>query len=191
MQGNVAPAEEIQTMNPYYPCNQEENPLYTPTDGQPYPYQHARYQPGTDTVGNILVNHTIGTILGNQEDDTVRDDIEALLGDKKRLLWSRIELLLLQLKERQYIGQSVSYRIEQDLCRADTILMEMNARKYGINKERIQLERIKFDLFKQKRMEETSCFKDTGMLNSDLIETLIWYLDQVQKEKIIGTEGEP
>ena len=39
-------------------------------------------------------------------------------------------------------------------------------------------------------MEEVSYFRDTGLLNKDLKDTLIQYLNEIQKSKIIGMEEE-
>jgi hypothetical protein len=39
-------------------------------------------------------------------------------------------------------------------------------------------------------MEEASYFRDTGLLNKDLKDTLIQYLGEVQKSKILGMEEE-
>lgn len=39
-------------------------------------------------------------------------------------------------------------------------------------------------------MEEVSYFRDTGLLNKDLKDTLIQYLSEVQKSKILELEEE-
>jgi len=182
---------------PYY-LPQNHYSVHSSAQPQPYPYQPYRnsglYGPSEAALyaNNPLVQHTLGRILDARQNGASLENIDAILGDKKTLLWSRIELILLHLQERKYVSDRVTYEIDQDLCRTNTILLEMNSRQYGINRERLQVEKIKFDLLKQKRMEETSYFKDTGMLNCDLIDTLIRYLDQVQKEKIInGMEEKP
>ena len=65
----------------------------------------------------------------------------------------------------------------------------MGYRVYKMDRERLTLEKIKFDLESQKRMEEASHFRDTGLLNKDLKDTLIQYLSEIQKSKILGLEG--
>jgi hypothetical protein len=59
-----------------------------------------------------------------------------------------------------------------------------------MDRDRLSLEKVKFDLEAQRRMEGTSYFRDTGLLNKDLKDTLIQYLSEVQKSKIMGLEEE-
>jgi len=64
----------------------------------------------------------------------------------------------------------------------------MGPQAYHINRERLSLEQTKLDLENQKRREEVSYFKDTGLLNQDLKDTLIQYLGEVQKNSILTSE---
>ena len=49
---------------------------------------------------------------------------------------------------------------------------------------------MKFDLSGQKRLEEVSYFRDTGLLNKDLKDTLIQYLGEVQKSSFLSSKEE-
>ena len=66
----------------------------------------------------------------------------------------------------------------------------MAYRAYRMDRERLSLEKVKFDLESQRRLEEASYFRDTGLLNKDLKDTLIQYLSEVQKSKIMELEEE-
>jgi hypothetical protein len=51
---------------------------------------------------------------------------------------------------------------------------------------RVQIERMKFDLGREKRMEQASYFRDTAMLNKELKDALIDYIKERQNERLFG-----
>jgi hypothetical protein len=165
--------------------------LYAPIDlkryGTPAPYDKhlLRYHE------NRLVTHILQTI---DQKETLRDvqteSIDDLFKDRLGLIRSKIELILLQLDQRKQINQEVLYEIDKDSCKAQTLIFEMGYRGYRMDRERLTLEKVMFDLEGQKRLEEVSYFRDTGLLNKDLKDTLIQYLSEVQKSKILGLEEE-
>jgi hypothetical protein len=57
-----------------------------------------------------------------------------------------------------------------------------------MGRERLTFEQMQFDLKRQKRMEETSYFKDTGLLNTELKDTLIQYMEEKQKNALLAEE---
>jgi hypothetical protein len=59
---------------------------------------------------------------------------------------------------------------------------------YEMGRERLTFEQMQFDLKRQKRMEETSYFKDTGLLNTELKDTLIQYMEEKQKNALLAEE---
>jgi hypothetical protein len=140
---------------------------------------------------NILVNHIFGSIdQRSTERSPLGESIDDIFKDRLALIRSKMELILLQLDQRKQINQDVLYRIDLDSCQAQTLIFEMGDRSYMIGRDRLSLEKIKFDLESQKRLEEVSYFRDSGLLNKDLKDTLIQYLSEVQKSKILGMEEE-
>ena len=139
---------------------------------------------------NRMVSHILESIVQNKEREQAGDGIDELFRDRLGLIRSKIELILLQLEERKRISQEVMYQMETDSCKVQNLIFEMGPLAYHMNRERISLEQTKLDLENQKRREQVSYFRDTGMLNRDLKETLIEYLNEVQKTKLIETEGE-
>ena len=165
--------------------------FYVPVDlkryGIPAPYKGQKVL----SHGNSLVSHIFETI--NQREarkDPQKESIDELFEDRLGLIRSKMELILLQLEQRKKINQDVFYRIDKDSCKAQNLIFEMGYRAYRMDRERLAIERIKFDLESQKRLEEVSYFRDTGLLNKDLKDTLIQYLSEVQKSKIMGLEGQ-
>jgi hypothetical protein len=164
--------------------------LYAPIDTHRYriPTTNGKYQKLYSK--NNLVSHILDTIYQrNTSIDPIHEGIDELFKDRLGLIRSKIELILLQLEERKKINQEVLYQIDKDSCKAQNLIFEMGYRVYRMDRERISLEKIKFDLEGQKRLEEVSYFRDTGLLNKDLKDTLIQYLGEVQKSKILGLEG--
>jgi len=138
---------------------------------------------------NRMVSHIQGSIIQiNKEREQTGDGIDELFKDRLGLIRSKIELILLQLEERKRISQEVIYQMERDSCKVQNLIFEMGPRAYQINRERLSLEQTKLDLKNQKRREEVSYFKDTGLLNQDLKDTLIQYLGEVQKNSILTSE---
>ena len=165
--------------------------LYTPIDlkryGIPTPYG----RPLLHYHENRLVNHILQTIDQKETQKGIEtESIDELFKDRLGLIRSKIELILLQLDQRKKISQEILYEIDKDSCKAQTLIFGMGYRAYRMDRERLTLEKVKFDLESQKRLEEVSYFRDTGLLNKDLKDTLIQYLSEVQKNKILETEEE-
>jgi len=140
---------------------------------------------------NRLVNHILETIdQRNNQKSPLGETLDELFKDRLGLIRSKIELILLQLDQRKQINHGILYEIDKESCKAQTLIFEMGYRGYRVDRERLTLEKVKFDLESQKRLEEVSYFRDTGLLNKDLKDTLIQYLSEVQKSKILELEEE-
>jgi hypothetical protein len=163
----------------YVPLSQDNYTIFLP---------YRQYSPLPPE--NILVNHISQTIARRSTiRDPAQDAIDDLMKDRMGLIRSKIELILLQLEERKKINVDVLSRIDTDSTVVQNLIFGMGFRAYGMDKDRITLERMKLDLESQKRMEQTSYFRDTGFLNTDLKDTLIQYLNEVQKSSLLtGTE---
>ena len=138
---------------------------------------------------NLCSRHILQTIDQRETGrDPQKESIDELFEDRLGLIRSKIELILLQLDQRKQINQGILYEIDKDSCNAQTLIFEMGYRGYQVDRGRLTLEKVKFDLEGQKRLEEVSYFRDTGLLNKDLKDTLIQYLSEVQKSKILELE---
>ena len=183
-------------MNRYYPKPTPgyfdlKYKFYLPVDLKRYGIPSLCKGQGLPCHDNTLVNHIFGTIdQRNTERNPLGESIDDIFKDRLALIRSKMELILLQLDQRKQINQDVLYRIDLDSCQAQTLIFEMGYRAYRMDRDRLSLEKVKFDLESQKRMEEASYFRDTGLLNKDLKDTLIQYLGEVQKSKILGMEEE-
>ena len=165
--------------------------LYVPIDPIRYGIASPYGRPARTSHGNKLVDHIFQTIYQNDSKKSFfGGDIDDLFQDRLGLIRSKIELILLQLDQRKGINQENLYRIDQDSCQAQNLIFEMGYRAYRMDRDRVTLEKMKFDLEAQKRLEETSYFRDTGLLNQDLKDALIQYLGEVQKSAFISDRRE-
>ena len=136
---------------------------------------------------NILANHILDTIYHRSSENYI-DPTDEIFKDRLDLIRSKLELILLQLNQRKSINQKILYQIDKDSCKVQTLNFEMGPGAYEMGRERLTLEQMQFDLKQQKRMEETSYFKDTGLLNTQLKDTLIEYMEEKQKSALLTEE---
>ena len=115
------------------------------------------------------------------------DPLETIMGERKELLRSKIEMILSGIEERKKIKQKNLYRIDKDYCSVLNVQFQMPREKqYSVDRDRLTLERMKKDLEQQKRMEEVNYFRDLGLLKKDLTETVIEYLSEQNKQNLIS-----
>jgi hypothetical protein len=161
--------------------------IYQPIDLKEYGIPSPYSRPKRAYHENKLVDHIFETIQQNDSKKSyLGGDLDDLFQDRLGLIRSKIELILLQLDQRKDINQENLYRIDLDSCQVQNLIFQMGYRAYRMDRDRLSLEKMKFDLEAQKRMEETSYFRDTGLLNKDLKDALIQYLGEVQKSAFIN-----
>jgi len=171
---------------------------YYPTDYRPDGLERAIAQdqytkPSLPVFGEVpfrneLTDHLVQTISGTKT-EALADPTETIFKDRLTLIRSKIELILLQLYQRKRVNRHVLYQIEKDSCGVQTLCFSLPDGGYQMSPAKLSIERVRFDLQKEKRMEETSYFRDTGMLNKDLKDALIQYMEEVQKVSIISGDG--
>ena len=161
--------------------------IYPPINFKRYRIPSLADNPKRAYHENKLIDHILQTIDKNESNKSyLGGDIDDLFQDRLGLIRSKIELILLQLDQRKNINQENLCRIDQDSCQVQNLIFQMGYRAYRMDRDRLSLEKMKFDLEAQKRMEETSFFRDTGLLNQDLKDALIQYLGEVQKSAFIN-----
>ena len=136
---------------------------------------------------NKLASHILDTIYHRSLENSL-DPTDEIFKDRLDLIRSKLELILLQLDQRKAINQKILYQIDKDSCKVQTLNLEMGPGAYEMGRERLTLEQMQFDLKRQKRMEETGYFKDTGLLNTQLKDTLIEYMEEKQKSALLTEE---
>ena len=136
---------------------------------------------------NRLANHVLKTIT-NRKEQTIQETTDDLFEDRFSLIRSKLELIILQLEERKKINKKILYQIDQDGCRVQNLYFELGPKAYEPSGEKLTLEKMRFDLERQRRNEQSTYFNDTAFLNRELRDTLIQYLDEVQKNQLFTEE---
>lgn len=154
----------------------------SPRYGLPAPYRG--YSPFG--LENEMVDLALSYSRRNQANIAATGDgIDEIMSGRMDLIRSKVEMTLLQLGWRKEIHQKVLYEIEKDSVKADNLLIQMGPLGYHVNRERLNIEGVKFDLERQKRMEDVGYFKDTAILNKELKESLLEYLGETQKSALL------
>ena len=187
----------------YKPIQYQPAPAY----GQGYlPYVHSRtdsprseYFPTWQHAGldeslhaqEDPVSQAFKVIQDQQAKEAGAGSIESVFQNRIDLVRSKIELIVVQIQQREQINTRVLGHIDYDACQAQSLLLSLAPDQYHQGPDRLNLERMKLDLERQKRMEQVSFFRDLGMLNRDLREALIEYLGERQKASLLGNTEEP
>ena len=123
--------------------------------------------------------------IHQRDSDKSMDATDQIFEDRLSLIRSKLELILLQLGQRKTINQQILYQIDRDGSRVQNLYFDLGPRAHDMGQDRMGIEKMRFDLQRQRRMEETNYFKDAALLNRDLKDTLIQYIEEVQKNSLI------
>ena len=104
-----------------------------------------------------------------------RDPLAELLSSKRRFLYKSLEEIVELIEEREQFKDSALYQIDKDICEVRTKMLNLPHEKYvlipEINKVYNLFQQQVFALYKEKRAEEVSCWRDVIRLKSDLRES--------------------
>jgi len=97
---------------------------------------------------------------------------------------SRIESLIDVIESRSLIKERNLYGIEQDLSQCQNLLFDLGYRVYKRDRQWKDLETKKLDLFREKRFEESACFRDITFLGKELRDTVNYYQTLIDKQRV-------
>jgi len=160
--------------------------IYIPLDPDRYIIPTPKAAHWKPISKNNLVDHLLGSMKNESLQNASPGTIDDIFEDRLTLIRSKIELILLQLDERKRIHRNMMYGIAKDSCKAQNMINERLTKSFDMDRERINLERMKFDLGQQERKEVAGYFNDTCQLNRELREALAQYQEEVQKNKLIS-----
>ena len=156
----------------------------TVSDPNPYyAYGPIRETRNTSVYGNSLVEQALYSPRTAADENF--SGLDAIMNGKSELLCSKIELILMQIEERKTISKRILDGIDYDSCQVHSIAHSLGDHAYLMSRERMKLEQMRFDLEKQRRMEESSLFRDTARLNTELKDALIEYQQEKQAQRIM------
>lgn len=136
------------------------------------------YSPGTGLMRGLYREQN-----GTGYDTGLGTGLDLLLGQRRELLRSKVELIASEIKERRYLKERNIYQINLDQCVCrDTILL----RGEEIwDRYRFKLEQSLLDLEREKRMSQESYFRDLLFLKRELRQALIEGLEEDQKAAVL------
>jgi len=175
--------ESIKYLEPQYMLHALQK---SPGESDRYGFPIVNHAYAPINTGNEMVAYALSSSRKPPAGESGSGGIDDLFADRIDLIRSKIEMVLLQLKWRREIHDKVLYDIDQDDVRADNLLLEMGPGAYFVGGDRLAVERMKFDLERQKRMEKVGYFKDTAILNKELKESLIEYLGETRKSSFVS-----
>lgn len=129
--------------------------------------------------------------FGNDNSSHLDDSLtEGILPDKSKSLKALVEIINEEIDERLKIKDGILSRMEDDIVRCDNYLLEVKS--IGIpyyfiaSRRRTSIEHEIFALEREKRMEETACWRDLVFLKKDLFAALKEYWAAVNREKLLS-----
>jgi hypothetical protein len=93
-------------------------------------------------------------------------------------------------KDRDRAKKDNLYQIESDILKCQNLLLELEGfymgQNRGVDQRRLSIEQRLFDLYREKRAEEASCWRDQLWLKRDLIVALKEYLDIQRRKNLVN-----
>jgi len=124
------------------------------------------------------------------EDTSDNPETGTLLPDKTKSLKTLVDTINLEIDGRSAMQQGIMEKIEYDMMKCSNYLLEIKsfATRYhpNVGKRRTSIEHDILNLEREKRMEETACWRDLIFLKKDLFATLKEYWDAVNREKLLS-----
>jgi len=117
--------------------------------------------------------------------------IEDLFGAKISRTKSRIEAVVEAIDRRRLIREQNLYGIEDNLSMCQNLLFELGYRVYRRDRQWEALEVKRLDLFRERRLEESSYFRDVTLLGKELRDTVSYFQSLVDKQRVfeVGAEA--
>ena len=151
----------------------QKNPvLYIPMYPQ---YFYPQRYPVGDGYQNSQLNHS----SYDHKDQFFGTGLEELMFKRGEIIDSKINLVLSDIYQRREFQHDNAYHICLDQCACRNLINELDEDVWDRN--RIELEKKIIDLEQEKRMEQTSYFRDILFLKRELREAMIEKLEENQK----------
>jgi len=114
--------------------------------------------------------------------------LDDLMLKRGEIIDSKIQLLVSEIYQRQKLQKENLYHIGLDQCTCRNLIYRMDEDVW--DRKRIEIERKIIDLEQEKRMEQTSYFRDILFLKKEFRESLIEKLEEKQKIELLLDQEE-
>jgi len=133
--------------------------------------------------GGYLFAPSYVTGTGNSE-----SGLDMLLGQKKQVVQSKIQMLATEIYERYRLKTENLYGIDLDQCTCRTLIYQMG--DFYLDRRRLDLEKKIIDLEQEKRREKALYFRDVSFIRKELRYSLIEQLEEEQKADLFMNQPE-
>ena len=125
---------------------------------------------------------------GINTDYSAGTGLDMLLGHKKDIIQSKIQMLATEIYERYRLKNDNLYRIDLDQCTCRTLIYQMG--DFYLDRRRLDLEKKIIDLEQEKRREKALYFRDVSFIRKELRYSLIEQLEEEQKADLFMNQPE-
>jgi len=162
--------------------NKDQGNTYKPLS---YVHMYPQYfYPERYTAG---VGYNRSYLLESPEKSFFGGGLDDLMLKRSKIIDSKIHLLLSDIYQRREFQKEHIYRIYLDQCNCRNLIFQLDEEIW--DRKRMDIERKIIDLEQEKRMEQTSYFRDILFLKKDLREALIEKLEEKQKTDMLLNHG--
>lgn len=125
--------------------------------------------------------------MHNSNDD---DPIDDIFFDRTKSAKSLITTITKELEEREELRKKNLLRIDYDILKAQNYLLELKTlggyfNLNQLSRRRSSLEQQIFNLYREKRDQDSNCFKDRIFLTKDLLTALREYWSTQREDKLL------
>ncbi len=106
-------------------------------------------------------------------------ELEDLMNQRQEITDSKVQMLVSDICQRYRLRDENLYRINLDQCECRNLIYDTGDLVW--DRKRLELEQKIIDLEKEKRMEQTSYFRDILFLKKELRESMIEKMEDQQK----------
>ncbi len=154
-------------------------------------YPHISYTNDNLTHRQMLAQPELKFGNASYIDNT--DLTESLLPEKSKSLKSLIDVINKEVDDRLRMSEDIFSGIDNTIVKCDNYLLEIKnvSTRYhpDISRRRTSIEHEIFGLEKEKRMEETACWRDLVFLKKDLFASLKEYWAATNREKFLSEDS--
>ncbi len=154
-------------------------------------YPHINYANDNLTHRQMLAKPDLK--FGNTSYIDNTDLTESLLPEKSKSLKALVDVINKEVDDRLVMKEEIFSGIDTGILKCDNYLLETKniSTRYhpDLGRRRTSIEHEIFGLEKEKRMEETACWRDLVFLKKDLFASLKEYWAAAHREKFLSEDS--
>jgi len=172
-----------------------------PIEKYPHELQHPRPRilSKEKPIWHSFTTNKLENIVFDGTPQEKPDIVDRLFSDKSRILNANVKALLKEIQIRETLDSHLIRKIEEEIFRLNTRLINIDESKLHYQFERfieirnikIQIENNILELEKEKRKEYLECWRDLMFLRKYLFSSLKDYWDLAKKRDLLSSDPRP